>query len=395
MNSIEQRLQRAALLASGIDAFGTGSFVSAAAIIFSSYNHVSAGIIGLGLTFSAVSGMIASMPAAYLADRIGGLRVFTYSYLLRAVGMLGWLIISGDAAFLVYMTLFGIIDRSAASLTRGLIIAPLSREQATILLGRMALPTNVGYALGAALSTMMLLIQYGNVIIVAANSLSFVVVVVLYRRALKGCNVTAAKVKRSPLTSWTVFRTALTSRSRSRLIIENFLFSFHRTLLNVYLPLLIIHYAPTDTWQAPAIFVANTVVIALAQGPVNHWATKAHNYALAWRCSGLLQAIAFIAVACIPFLSHDFPFIALVMLLAMLQIIAELLSTAGITMYMALLSRKDYLTTDLSAINLGGQFQNIVGPSLFASTITAANCVLPAAMGIAITLAAVLPRKSE
>lgn len=129
MNSIEQRLQRAALLASGIDAFGTGSFVSAAAVIFSSYNHVSAGIIGLGLTFSAVSGMIASMPAAYLADRIGGLRVFTYSYLLRAVGMLGWLIISGDAAFLVYMTLFGIIDRSAASLTRGLIIAPLSREQ--------------------------------------------------------------------------------------------------------------------------------------------------------------------------------------------------------------------------------------------------------------------------
>ena len=38
MNSIEQRLQRAALLASGIDAFGTGSFVSAAAVIFSSYN---------------------------------------------------------------------------------------------------------------------------------------------------------------------------------------------------------------------------------------------------------------------------------------------------------------------------------------------------------------------
>lgn len=135
MNSIEQRLQRAALLASGIDAFGTGSFVSAAAVIFSSYNHVSAGIIGLGLTFSAVSGMIASMPAEYLADRIGGLRVFTYSYLLRAVGMLGWLTISGNAAFLVYMTLFGIIDRSAASLTRGLIIAPLSREQATILLG--------------------------------------------------------------------------------------------------------------------------------------------------------------------------------------------------------------------------------------------------------------------
>lgn len=57
MNSIEQRLQRAALLASGIDAFGTGSFVSAAAVIFSSYNHVSAGIIGLGLTFSAVSGI--------------------------------------------------------------------------------------------------------------------------------------------------------------------------------------------------------------------------------------------------------------------------------------------------------------------------------------------------
>ena len=126
----EKLIERVALLASGVDSLGTGSFVSISTIFFLTNSHVNTTFIGIGLTLSAISGMIASVPIAYLADRLGKLRTFSISYILRAIGMLLWLAIRGNIGFLIFMTLFGIIDRSAASLTRSLIVAPLSKEKA-------------------------------------------------------------------------------------------------------------------------------------------------------------------------------------------------------------------------------------------------------------------------
>jgi MFS family permease len=158
----EKLIERAALVASGVDALGTGSFVSISTIFFLTNSHVTATVIGIGLTLSAISSMIASVPIAYFADRLGKLRTFSISYILRAIGMLLWLIVRGNIGFLIFMTLFGIIDRSAASLTRSLIVMPLSKEKASILMGNMALPTNLGYGIDAGISGIISFLSYLN-----------------------------------------------------------------------------------------------------------------------------------------------------------------------------------------------------------------------------------------
>ncbi|MCD5505350.1 hypothetical protein [Lactobacillus delbrueckii] len=99
----EKLIERAALVASGVDALGTGSFVSISTIFFLTNSHVTATVIGIGLTLSAISGMIASVPIAYFADRLGKLRTFSISYILRAIGMLLWLIVRGNIGFLIFM----------------------------------------------------------------------------------------------------------------------------------------------------------------------------------------------------------------------------------------------------------------------------------------------------
>lgn len=55
------------------------------------------------------------------------------------------------------------------------------------------------------------------------------------------------------------------------------------------------------------------------------------------------------------------------------QILAEMFSSASLAVYMTIFSREDLLATDLSAINLGGQLQNMLGPIIFSTTASSTN----------------------
>lgn len=377
----ERLIERAALLASGVDSLGTGSFVSISTIFFLNNSHVSATLIGIGLTLSAISGMVASVPVAYLADRLGKLRIFSVSYILRAFGMLLWQGIKGNISFLIFMTLFGIIDRSAASLTRSLIVAPLSKEKASILMGNMALPTNLGYGIGAGISGIISFFKLNLFIALIINAFSFILVVLIYNYALKDVDVTSANIKRSPLTSFKAIKSSLINKKRFNLIIENFIFSFHRTLLNVYIPLLVVKNFTNLTWMAPTAFVCNTIVIALFQGFVNKIAVQKKVYDIFWIISGFCLGISFFGIVISNINNTKKFYLILLILLVIVQIIAELFSSAALAVYMVEFSRSQYLTLDLSAINLGGQLQNIVGPMIFGES-TTSNFLCPLCMGI-------------
>ena len=381
----ERLIERAALLASGVDSLGTGSFVSISTIFFLNNSHVSATLIGIGLTLSAISGMVASVPVAYLADRLGKLRIFSVSYILRAFGMLLWQGIKGNISFLIFMTLFGIIDRSAASLTRSLIVAPLSKEKASILMGNMALPTNLGYGIGAGISGIISFFKLNLFIALIINAFSFILVVLIYNYALKDVDVTSANIKSSPLTSFKAIESSLINKKRFNLIIENFIFSFHRTLLNVYIPLLVVKNFTNLTWMAPTAFVCNTIVIALFQGFVNKIAVQKKVYDIFWIISGFCLGISFFGIVISNINNTKKFYLILLILLVIVQIIAELFSSAALAVYMVEFSRSQYLTLDLSAINLGGQLQNIVGPMIFGESATS-NFLCPLCMGI-LTLA--------
>ncbi|MDN5677264.1 MAG: MFS transporter [Lactococcus raffinolactis] len=385
---LRNNIQLAALLSSGIDSFGTGSFVSVSTIFFSTYSHVSPSVIGIGLTSSAITGMISSLPMGYLADKYGKLKMFSISYSLRAMGALCWLFINGNFQFLIYMSLFGIIDRSAASLTRSLIIAPLSKKDATVLMGKMMLPANIGYGLGAGFSAFLLAINLGLMPTVVANALSFLLVIFLYRAALKDVNVTSDKAIKKPI-SIKVIKSALANRFRRLLIVENFLFSFHRTLLSVYIPLIVVMYFKNYSWLSPMAFILNTVVISLFQGKVNAWATENRRYDKLWVISGAIIATSFLVTSITTVMHINALILMALLILIVGQILAELFSSAALAIYMVIYSRSESLTTDLSAINLGGQLQNVLGPTMFGSAAVSSNGLVSLLMFILTTAVSV------
>lgn len=371
------------MAATGVDALGTGSYVSAAAVLFTQHLGVSPSAVGLGLAISAVSGMLASLPVSALADKWGSLRVFTISYLIRAAGTLAWVLISGDLQYLVYSLLFGVIDRSAASLTRSLVVAPLAKDESIRLIGLTALPANIGYGLGAGLSALVLYFHLPIMLILAVNSLTFVLVVILYRHALGNLDVSKARVAASALTSWSRIKSSLDSAHRRQLAFENFLFSFHRTLLNVYFPLAVVTYAPSYVWIVPILFVFNAVIVALTQASVNSWADHKSRHQKMWGISGILLGASVLPIPLLALAAEDTAGMMLAGLL-IVQIATEIVQSAALTVYMVRMSREENLTTDLSAINLGGQFQNIIGPAIFSSLIVPGRWPVAVAAGLII-----------
>ena len=232
-------------------------------------------------------------------------------------------------------------------------------------MGNMALPTNLGYGIGAGISGIISFFKLNLFIALIINAFSFILVVLIYNYALKDVDVTSANIKRSPLTSFKAIKSSLINKKRFNLIIENFIFSFHRTLLNVYIPLLVVKNFTNLTWMAPTAFVCNTIVIALFQGFVNKIAVQKKVYDIFWIISGFCLGISFFGIVISNINNTKKFYLILLILLVIVQIIAELFSSAALAVYMVEFSRSQYLTLDLSAINLGGQLQNIVGPMIF------------------------------
>lgn len=370
-----RRLVHAALMGSFVDAIGTGTWISSAVVVFSRHAHVDSGSIGFGLTLSAIAGMLASVPIGAIADRIGPLRVFCASYFLRALGMMGWLAIDGHLPFLLYSATFGIIDRSAASLTRSLIIAPLDKDEAVRLMGRMALPSNIGFGVGALLSATVLAASLPLWIVLAINSTSFIVVALLYWAVLHSFDTSSAHVKQSALLAAISSPGSITNRDRLEATLQNFVLSFHRTLLTVFIPLELILLAPRETWIIPSVMIANASIVALSQSKVNEIATTGSYGLRFWYGTAIALAASMLLMA----LSWESPVAlrsVLISMMIILQISAELIHSAALSVIFVKFSRADHLTQDLSAINVGGQLQNVVGPTIFASLISSHSPVV-------------------
>ena len=102
-------------------------------------------------------------------------------------------------------------------------------------------------------------------------------------------------------------------------------------------------------------------------------------YDLFWIISGFCLVMSFLGIVVSGIFNTNNTYLILLVFLIVMQIVAELFSSAALAVYMVEFSRSQYLTLDLSAINLGGQLQNIVGPMIFGES-AASNSLAPLSM---------------
>lgn len=108
---------------------------------------------------------------------------------------------------------------------------------------------------------------------------------------------------------------------------------------------------------------------------------------MAWAGSGLLIGLT-ILTAIVVDRVHGDAALDLVLLMVAMQIVAELLQSAALSVYMVELSRREARATDLSAINVGGQLQNIVGPLVFTALLAGRSWFLTLACALVVLAAA-------
>ncbi|MCD5443133.1 hypothetical protein LOB99_10030 [Lactobacillus delbrueckii subsp. lactis] len=120
-------------------------------------------------------------------------------------------------------------------------------------------------------------------------------------------------------------------------------------------------------------------MIALFQGTTNKFAVQKKAYDLFWIISGFCLVMSFLGIVVSGIFNANNTYLILLVFLIVMQIVAELFISAALAVYMVEFSRSQYLTLDLSAINLGGQLQNIVGPMIFGES-AASNSLAPLSM---------------
>lgn len=265
---------RTMLLAQFVDRTGTGVWAAASVLYFTFVRGLDAGRLGLLLGVAAVAGIAGSPLAGRAAERFTVRGLLTACHLLRLGTMALLLVVDQYVLMLLLVALTCLGERGAKTLemlfaTR---VAGERRGEYQALFRSVA---NAGYALGAGIAAAGLAV--GTVTayraLILANALSFILAAALVRRtgepAGHGLVVTRSTAPSRP-------EPAAGSPWRDRgyllFVLLDMPLNLDDSVLNVGLPLWLVHHTTAPHALVPAFLVLNTVLVVVLQLRVSAWA---------------------------------------------------------------------------------------------------------------------------
>lgn len=148
-----ERAGRVLLVMSFTDALGTGLFLAGSVLFFTRVLGLSGAQIGLGLSLSAVTGVLCTVPLARLADRLGSRRTLVALLLWRGFGFLAYLFVSGFPSFVAVACLLGAAEWAVGPVLQGLVAGVAQGGAGVRAMARMNVVRNAGFACGALMAT--------------------------------------------------------------------------------------------------------------------------------------------------------------------------------------------------------------------------------------------------
>ncbi|MFI9003509.1 MFS transporter [Streptomyces sp. NPDC053541] len=259
---------RRMLIVSIIDKTGTGLWAGCTALYFTYVSGLGLGQVGLLMTVSGGVGIAGAPLAGRLADRFPLVRVIAASQVMRAAALLALLTTDDFALLTLYSALGALPDRAGSVLIK-LYAARLAGPERVRYQAIQRTTVNIGWSIGglgaaAALAT-------GSVhaypLLLVGNVLSYAVIAALTLRCAEppAPSRVAATATETPKT-----RPANPWRDRTFLgytATDAALF-LDDTILQVAVPLWIVHATAAPAGLAPLLLVLNTVLVVLFQVPL-------------------------------------------------------------------------------------------------------------------------------
>ncbi|GAA2828922.1 MFS transporter [Kitasatospora paracochleata] len=292
------------LLSQFVDRTGTGLWSAASVLYFTFVRDLDARQLGLLLGIGAVAGIAGSPLAGRLAERLPVRGLLITCHLLRLGTMALLLVVDRYAVLLAVVALTCLGERAAKTLEM-LFATRVAGERRGAYQALFRSVANAGYALGAGLAAVGLAVgtvgAYRALII--ANGLSFVLAAALVRRIGEpaGHGLVVARHPDGGAAGPAVAPAAAPSPWRDRgyllFVLLDIPLNLDDSVLNVGLPLWLVHHTGAPHALVPAFLVLNTVLVVVLQLRVSAWAEGPLGAVKALRRYGLTLLAACLLLA--------------------------------------------------------------------------------------------------
>jgi Major Facilitator Superfamily len=394
------REARIMLLAQCVDRTGTGVWAAASVLYFTFVSGLDARRLGLLLGVGAVAGIAGSPLAGRAAERLPVRTLLIGCHLLRLVTMVLLLVADDLATLLPVVALTSLAERAAKTLEM-LFATRVAGERRTTYQALFRSVANAGYAVGAGIAALGLGVGTTNAYraLILANALSYVLAAALVWQTRepaghglvvahgnRGNDSTSDEPGPSTTTPW---------RDPGYLlfVLLDIPMNLDDAILNVGLPLWLVHHTTAPHAVVPAFLVVNTVLVVVLQLRVSAWAEGPRRAAAAvgWYGMTLLACCLVLATA-----TGGTAWSASLAMLAaaMLVTLAELLRSVSSWELAVVLAPPRARASYLGVAGMSQSVQKSVGPLLLTGAVMTAGPVGWLALGAAVTGLSVVQRQA-
>jgi MFS family permease len=350
-------------LAQLANSVGDGAFYVTSALFFVRIVGMPVTEVGSGLTIGWAAGFLACVPIGRLADRHGLRRTAVILAIATAVAVGSFVVVRSFPAFVAVACLYGSAQSGLAAIRQALLAVLVGSAERVRVRARLQVAANAGLAAGAALGGLAL--YFGRpsayLAIFAVDAAGFLVTAgLLYRLPA----VAPAPRVAGP-SKWAVFR----DRPYAAAAAVNAVMLLYMPMLSLVLPLWIAERTSAPRLVISAVFILNTVGVALFQVRVARRIVDLVGAARAVRLAGviMLAACGVFAVAA----SVTAPAGAVAALLAGvgLEVLAEMLLASGTWQISFGLARPDQPGQYQAFFAAGIPVARMIGPVLLTTLI--------------------------
>ncbi|MEU8434005.1 MFS transporter [Streptomyces sp. NPDC029216] len=403
---------RIMLLAQLLDRTGTGVWAASSVLFFTFVVGLDAGRLGLLLGVGAVAGIAGSPLAGHLADRFPVRPLLIACHLLRLAALCAMLVVTRFELVLPIVALTHLGDRAAKTLEMLFATRVAGERRATYqALSRSA--ANAGYAVGAGIAAVGLAVGTRGAyeLLILGNALSFLVASALVWRTReplgRGRLVTPARPEESGGTppggtpsgstpsvgTPSGGRNPWRDRGYLRFVLLDIPMNLDDSLLNVGLPLWLVHHTDAPHAVVPAFLAVNTVLVVVLQLTVSAKVRTPHQAAAAVAWYGLFLLAACALLALTP--AHG-PWTASATLLgaAVLVTAAELVRSVCSWELAVSLAPGEARASYLGVAGISPSAQKAAGPLLLTGAVMAAGPAGWLALGAGVAGLALVQRRA-
>lgn len=358
------RAGRIFVLVALIDSLGTGLYLAGSALYLNRAVGLSAGQVGLGLGAGALTGLVATVPSGMVADRLGAKRTLIALQLWRGIWFVAFALVTSFWQFVAVSILLGLADRAVGPLTQAVVGTAVEGASRVKVLALMRSVRNVGFGLGAALSTG--LIAFDTAVVYRGMMLADALSFFLAMAALRLVRLDAVV----PVRRKRVFGgpRALADRPYLVLALLNGVMTVHMALLSVGLPLWLTRHTSAPPSLVGIMMMLNTGMAALLQVWASRGCEDTRVAARRMRAGSLVLAAC---AALLPLAHGRTPLVAggVLLFATVLLTLAELWQSGGAWGLSIELAPAEYRAEYLSVFSLGRSVQEIAGPVVVTSLI--------------------------